>query len=391
MTTALDPAAATAAYLSSLSPSAVSAANAYTQGAHWVLVAGKLATLIACVIILRTGLLPRLRSAVERDGKRRNFAVFAVGAGALLLQSVILLPWAYYADLVRERAYGLTNVSTGAWLTQALVSALAGALMGGILFVPLYAIIRRDQRRWWIWGSGLSAAAIAAGIILAPLAGGLFNRYEPLQPGAVHDTVEDLARQAGLQREEILVYDGSKQTDRYTASVAGIGGTARIALSDTVLREPVDLPAIRAVVAHEIGHYKHHHVPQLAAAVALLSCVGLMLAALLFPKAVRLFGATRIAGIADPAGIPVLLAISAIFTLLTTPIVNTAMRLVEHDADAYGLELAREPDGAARALLATSSYRAPQPSPLEEVLFYEHPSIENRLRMAMEWRAEHAR
>ncbi|MBB5711816.1 M48 family metalloprotease [Sphingomonas xinjiangensis] len=386
MNTALDPTGATAAYLAKLPKGAVETAAHYTQGSHWVLVIGKLAAVVACLIILRSGILPRI-AAMTGSRNRQNFAVFATGFAALLLQALLLMPWTFYADLVRERSYGLSNLTTGAWLTQSFITAVAGALVGGLLFIPLYVIIRRAKQRWWMWSSALLALLIALATVFAPYAAGLFNRYEPLQPGVVHDVVTDLARQASLSGEEIVIYDGSKQTDRYTASVTGVGGTARIALSDTVMRDPVDIPAIRAVVAHEIGHYKHHHLLILAGAVALLSCIGLIMAAFAFPTALRLLGGGGVGGISDASGIPVLLAISAVFTLVTTPVVNTVMRLVERDADAYGLNLAREPDGAARALLATTSYRAPSPSRLEEVIFYDHPSIESRLRVAMEWKA----
>lgn len=94
-------------------------------------------------------------------------------------------------------------------------------------------------------------------------------------------------------------------------------------------------------------------------------------------------------GIDDPAGLPTLAAILVVFTLATTPLVDTAERTVELDADRFGLELAHEPDGMARALIATGDYRASSPGPVEEAIFYDHPSIAHRVRIAMDWKAAH--
>jgi STE24 endopeptidase len=94
-------------------------------------------------------------------------------------------------------------------------------------------------------------------------------------------------------------------------------------------------------------------------------------------------------GIADPAGLPVLAAITATLGLLATPINNTISRTMEADADSFSLRVANEPDGLSEALVKTIEYRASSPSRLEEVIFYDHPSVERRVRKAMDWKAAH--
>jgi STE24 endopeptidase len=187
----------------------------------------------------------------------------------------------------------------------------------------------------------------------------------------------------------VFVYDGSKQSDRYTANVSGIGGTARIAMSDAMLKRAT-LEEVRAVVGHEIGHYRHTHAFWLAGGFGLVLAIAFWLTGRVFPFFQTLLGANRVNGLADPAGLPVFMAALGAISLLSTPFTNSIVRLAEEDADRYSLEHAREPDGLASALVKTIEYRASSPSVVEEVLFYDHPSVENRVRRAMEWRTANA-
>jgi STE24 endopeptidase len=100
-------------------------------------------------------------------------------------------------------------------------------------------------------------------------------------------------------------------------------------------------------------------------------------------------GAAGITAIADPAGLPVLMAILTTLGFLATPIFNTITRIEESQADSFSLEHANEPDGLSKALVKTIEYRASSPSDLEEFLFYDHPSVEHRVRKAMDWKATH--
>jgi STE24 endopeptidase len=227
-------------------------------------------------------------------------------------------------------------------------------------------------------------------LVLSPLLiEPLFNTYRPAPAGPVRETVEALARANGVPADKILIYDGSRQSNRYTANVTGLFGTARIALSDTMLRKDADIAEVRAVVGHEMGHYVRGDAFEMAAFFGLVAAVGLFLADRLFRPVARLVAARNLEGIADPAGYPVLAMILAVLGLAATPILNTYNRIGEADADRFSLERANEPDGMARALLKTVEYRAATPSRLEEAMFYGHPSVGSRIRMAMDWKAAH--
>jgi len=109
-----------------------------------------------------------------------------------------------------------------------------------------------------------------------------------------------------------------------------------------------------------------------------------------FDAAVRCWGERwRVRGIADPAGFPLLALIVAALSFIMTPVTNTITRVAEIEADAFGVNTAREPDGFAKVALKLGTYRKLYPTPLEEFVFFDHPSGRSRIRMAMDWKAAH--
>ncbi|MGH6658923.1 MAG: M48 family metalloprotease, partial [Sphingomicrobium sp.] len=107
----------------------------------------------------------------------------------------------------------------------------------------------------------------------------------------------------------------------------------------------------------------------------------------LFPRFARAFGTK--AKIGDPRGIPVLLFMVSLFGLAAMPILYSFARMIETDADQYSLRTENRPDALATALVKTAEYRYPRPGVIEEIIFYDHPSVERRVRSAMEWKAAH--
>ena len=182
------------------------------------------------------------------------------------------------------------------------------------------------------------------------------------------------------------MFNGSRQSNNFTANVSGLGGAARIAISDVAFKGAT-LDEVRAVTGHEIGHYVLGHIWRSMALLVGLSLAFFFLADRLFPAFSRLFGSR--ATVAEPAGLPVLLFIVSLFGLLATPLLNANTRIGEREADAYSLKTVNLPDALATALVKTAEYRYPRPTPLQEALFYTHPSVERRVRSAMDWKAAH--
>jgi STE24 endopeptidase len=385
-----DPAAATAAYMASLSPAAHAKATAYTQGGHWLLLWGWLVTVAVCIVVTRSRLLERARNRLERRKPRPLLVSFLLGMLFILIDWILELPWSSYADWWREGQYGLTSQPWTGWFTDNAIVFLVELPIVGLFLMALYALVRRASRTWPLWtgllvGAFILFAAWAQPAVIEPL----INHYTPAPPGPVRDMVVSMGKAYGVPTDKIFVYNGSKQSNRYTANVAGLFGTARVALSDTMFAQGADLAEVRGVVGHEMGHYVLGHVvwgTLFSAVMAALAALGVLW---LFPVVRGWLGAEGVAGVADPAGLPIVYLIFVTLGLLATPILNTQTRMQEAAADSFSLEHANEPDGLAKALVKTIEYRASSPSDLEEFIFYNHPSVEHRVRKAMDWKATH--
>jgi STE24 endopeptidase len=378
-----DPEAATRAYIDSLGAEQLAKSAAYTAGNHWLLFWGLVVSALVTWIIVRSGLLERV--AARFAGRGPNLRAFLVSAVFLLVSTLITLPWSLYEGWWRERGYGRTSQPLGDYLGQDAIGTALTVLLGALFIIGVYALIRRTGRRWWLWSGGLTAAATSVLMLLSPmLIEPLFNDYKPVPPGEVRDALVVMAKQAGVPTDRIFVYDGSRQSNNFTANVAGLGGSARIAISDVAFKG-ASLDEVRAVTGHEIGHYVLGHVWRGVIVISALAVLFFFLADRLHPRFARAFGSR--AELADPVGLPVLLFIVTVFGLLAQPVMNTLSRVDETEADMYSLKTVNLPDALASALVKTAEYRNPRPGALQEIAFYTHPSVERRVRRAMEWKA----
>jgi STE24 endopeptidase len=200
----------------------------------------------------------------------------------------------------------------------------------------------------------------------------------------VRDALETMARDAGIPADRIFLYDGSRQSNNFTANVSGIGSSARVAIADIALKS-ASLDEVKAVTGHEIGHYVLGHVWQGLGMTVLLVTLGFLLVDRLHPPLARALGTD--AGLADARSLPVLLLLLTLLGLFGGPLGNTVTRRSEAEADLYSLRTVNLPDALAGALVKTAEYRYPRPGVVEEWLFYSHPSVERRVRTAMEWKA----
>lgn len=388
--TTFDPAAATAAYLATMSPAAMAKAIAYTHGKEWLLLWGWLVSLAEAWIIVRLGVLSRVRASLERNGPKPWWTSVVVGFLYLVIAGLIDIPWQSYSGWAFEKSFGMTSQPFVEWLIQALIGFGISLIPMTLFFALLYLALRLAKRMWWLWAGMLAGVFLTLGLLLSPtLIEPIFNTYKPAPPGPVRDTVVALGHKTGTPTDKIFIYDGSKQSNRYTANVAGIGSSARVAMSDVMFKKGADLAEVRGVVGHEMGHYVHQHSLFLIAAFTALALLAFWLTDRLFPVFATLLGADKVKGITDPAGLPVFFAAVATVMLLATPIQNTITRVVESDADNFSLQYANEPDGLSKALIKTADYRAPTPPAWEEFIFYDHPAVGRRIRNAMDWKAKH--
>ena len=379
----IDAPAATAAYIDGLGADTLAKAAAYTTGDHWLLLWGLLFSALVTLVIVRWGVLDRVEARLGRRGP--NLRAFVVGIVYFLVSALLSVPWALYEEWWREKAYGRTSQPLADFLGQGLLAILISAVLGALFFVGVYALIRRAGRAWWAWSAGLTAVALSAFMLAAPVViEPLFNDFKPVPNGEVRDALVAMANRAGVPTDRIFVYDGSRQSNNFTANAGGVGSTARIAISDVAFKG-ASLDEVKAVTAHEIGHYVLGHTWRAVAVLSGLSILFFFLADRLFPRFARAFGSR--AALSQPTGLPVLLFMASLFGLLAEPASNALSRGVENEADQYSLETVDLPDALATALVKTAEYRNPRPSRLEEWLFYDHPSVERRVLRAMEWKA----
>jgi STE24 endopeptidase len=381
---AFNPAAETARYIDSLGPAALQKAADYTMASHWMLLWGLLASAAVTWIIVRIGILDMVAAKLEKRGSALR--IWLIGVTYFLVSAIISLPWTIYADWGFPKSYGRTSQPLSDFLMQNAIGIIISGLLGALFFLGVYALIRKAGKLWWLWSGGLAAFAGAATLLLSPvLIEPIFNDYKPVPEGPVKAGLIGMAAEAGIPADRILVYDGSRQSNNFTANVSGLFGSKRIAISDVALTG-ASLDEVKAVTGHEIGHYVSGHIWRMVGVVVLLAIVFFFLADRLFPRFARLFGSK--AGIGDPQGLPVLLFIVGLLSLLAQPVMNAVVRDGEREADNYSLKHVNLPDALASALVKTAEYRYPRPSALQEAMFYTHPSVEWRVRNAMEWKAK---
>ena len=377
--------AETARYIDSLGAANLEKAAAYTNGNHWILLWNLVVASLVTWLIVKWGLLDRIEARVGE--RRRGLRAFAVSLVYFLVSALLTLPWTIYSDWQRETGYGRTSQPIGDFLGQYMLSTMIASLIGALILVGVYWLIRRTGKRWWLWSGGLVAGALAFIILLSPvLIEPLFNKYEPVPQGEVRDAVVEMAGRAGIPPEKIYMFNGSRQSNNFTANAGGVGNTARVAISDVALKS-ASLDEVRAVTGHEIGHYVLKHTWYGILFFSVAAIVLFWLADRLFQRVARAFGSS--ANVGDPRGLPVLMFIGAAFMLLISPLLNSFARTIETQADRYSLETENRPDGLSSALVKTAEYRYPRPGKLEEIIFYDHPSVENRVRRAMQWKADH--
>jgi STE24 endopeptidase len=383
-----DPNAATEAYLATITGEAKAKSDAYFEGGYWLILYDALIAIGIALLLLFTRVAAGLRSLAEYLPWRwlQTFVFFVL---FIVVTSALTFPYTMYVGFTREHEFGLSNQTYDEWFGEYLVGAAVGLVLGGIFLTVLYAIIRRAPNTWWIWGAGATSVFFAFAALIAPVfISPLFNDYKPMREGPLKQEILSLARANGIPVTDVFEVDASKQTKRISANVQGFLGTTRISLNDNLLNRGT--PAeVRAVMAHEMGHYALGHINEMIAYASILSLIAFAIAHFGFHALTGILGGLwGIRDITDPAGYAVIGMLLSVIGLIGTPITNTMIRANEAEADIYGLNAAREPDGFATIALKLAEYRKLDPTPWEEFVFYDHPSGRSRVAMAMRWKAE---
>ena len=382
--------AAVEAYFAKMPPAERARSNAYFEGGYWLLLWDFLLTIVVMWILLKFRWSMRMRDLAERITRLRPLQTALYWIQFIVVVSVLTFPLGLYEGYFREHKYGLLNQTFGPWMRDQAVAFAVSVVLGAIFIVTLFGLARLLGRRWWVWGAAVSIifltfVALIAPVYIAPL----FNKYTTLQDARVKDPILSMARANGIPATDVYEFDASRQSNRVSANVSGFAGTLRISLNDNLLQR-CTLPEIETTMGHEMGHYVLNHAYKGLVMYGVLVVLGFAFLDWFLNFAIARWGAGwGVQGMTDVAVLPLAAIGFSVFFFILTPVANTISRSMEFEADMYGLNAARQPDGEANVDLLLGEYRKLDPGPVEEFIFFDHPSGRTRITAAMRWKAEH--
>ncbi len=384
-----DATVATDAYMAQISPERIERSNNYFEGGYWLTLWDFLYGAVIALLLLNTRWSASMRNVAERITRFKPIQTFIYWFEYLIVSTVLGFPLGAYEGYFREHKYGMATQTFGPWLVDQFKGLGIGIVLGGILVMLLFGAVRRFPRSWPVIGAGVSYLFIVfvgfiAPVILIPI----FNKVTPLNDPKIVDPILRLARQNGIPAKDVYTIDASRQTTQMSANVSGFGNTMRITLNDNLLRRGSP-EEIQAVMGHEMGHYVMNHVYKGLTFFLIVDLVFWMYLWGTVGKALQRWGEKwQIRGIGDTAIVPLVILLGSIFFFVATPVMNSYTRTQEYEADMYGLNTSRQPDGFAQAAIHLGEYRKMSPGPVEEWIFFDHPSGRNRIYAAMRWKAE---
>jgi STE24 endopeptidase len=346
-------------------------------------------SLLIPALLLYSGLSARLRSAAVRLGRSWLPSLMLYAVLFTIVAALLGLPLAYYADFVREHAYGLSNQTLAKWAGDWLKGVALGAVgLALVLWIP-YLLLRRSPRRWWLY-AGLATAPIAAlMLIITPVwIDPLFNHFGPMENRDLEQRILRLADRAGIPGSRVYEVRKSVDTKTINAYVTGFGSTKRIVLWDTILAK-LDSNQVAFVTAHEMGHFVLGHVRTFIAVLTGLALLSLYvvhrLAHRLINRNVSRFGFNSLS---DPASLPLLALLATAVSLVATPAVLAYTRHQEHEADRFALELTRDNYAGATTFVRLQQENLALPRPGMWYMLWRgsHPSLGERVDFANNYR-----
>jgi STE24 endopeptidase len=385
-----DVKAAVDAYLAKMPPDQRARSDAYFEGGYWLLLWDFLSAAFVLWLMLHFRWSAKMRNLAERITRFRPLQTVLYWVQFILVFSVLTFPLGIYEGYFREHKYGLLNQNFGEWMRDQLVGLAVGVVLGAILMVPLFGLVRRLGKAWWVWGAVLMIVFFAFVSLIAPVyIAPLFNKYKSLENVRVKDSILRMARANGIPANDVYEFDASRQSNRVSANVSGFANTMRISLNDNLLKR-CTLPEIETTMGHEMGHYVLNHEYKGLVISGVLILIGFAFVNWGINFALARWGAAwEVRGITDLAVLPLGAVLLFFYLFITTPINNSITRTMEFEADMYGLNAAQQPDGEANVDMMLGEYRKLDPGPVEEFIFYDHPSGRTRITAAMRWKAEH--
>jgi STE24 endopeptidase len=311
-----------------------------------------------------------------------------VGAGYAILYELLQFPLAV-GRFYHSRAWGMTERPFADWLGQYVPASgvtIAGEAIPG---VGLYLLLRWFPRTWYLWaGAGGICMAFAFAWLMPVVVAPLFNTFTPLAEtrwADLESPVRKLAGEAGIPVDGIYVVDASRQGNHTNAYFSGMGSTQSIVLYDTLLKQH-PRNEVESILAHEIGHWTHHHIIKGILLASLAAFAGLLVLDWILRRSLHR-PPLNMRSISDPAGLPLVLLLGFLGTWIALPLQNAVSRYFERQADATSLQLAGMPEVfiAAEQRLSVDNKSNVVAAPWNVWLFSTHPTTLERIEMARQW------
>jgi STE24 endopeptidase len=311
----------------------------------------------------------------------RWLQLLAVAALLGISLEMFSLPLDFWSGFIVEHRFHLSNQTLRAWLWRRVKGYMVGGVLGISLLAGLYALLWASGSFWWLWATlGWLLVTLVLGQLLPVVILPLFYKVSPLHDELLLMRLRGLTRGTTLTVQGIYRLELSKDTKKANAALAGLGNTRRVLLGDTLL-EQFSPEEIEVVFAHEVGHHVHRHIVKMIAVQVVTALCSFWLVDVLLTSLAPALG---YGAFTDPAALPLVLLVLALFGLVLSPALNALSRFHERQCDRYALDRTANASAYRSAFikLARINKSNPDPHPLVAWLFYDHPPIRERLAMA---------
>jgi STE24 endopeptidase len=307
----------------------------------------------------------------------------ALLTGFALISGVLELPFSLYQTFVIEERFGFNKMSFKLWLIDLAKSAVIGAVIGLPIAALILWLMGAAGSLWWLWAWGVWMGFNLLMLVIYPtFIAPLFNKFKPLEDESVKARVTALMQRCGFAAKGLFVMDGSKRSAHANAYFTGFGAAKRVVFYDTLLAK-LSPGEVDAVLAHELGHFKHKHILKRVAGLFALSLAGFALIGWLSHQAWFYLGLgvrPNLSGPNDALALLLFLLAAPVFSFFVSPLMALLSRKHEFEADAYAVRQTSGRDLSTALLkLYEDNASTLTPDPVYVKFYYSHPPATERL------------
>ena len=338
--------------------------------------------IIILLAFLFSGLSAKFESWAERiTGKKTAVYLFYLLFYTVFL-FVVNLPFDYYRGFIIEHRYGFSNQSSGEWLIESFKSEAITFVFLFIIVTIMYKLIN-SLKRWWLWFSiGALPFLVFVMLIYPTLIAPIFNTFKPIEQTKLGQELTALAEKAGIHNPDIFEVDASRQSKKINAYFSGVFGSKRIVLYDNTIRL-FTVDELKYVMGHEIGHYMMNHMWIGIGLAIVMILIGFYLMDKILPGVIRRYSQKfKFDRLGQIASLPLIMLFISVFSFVSQPLTNGVSRIMEYDADEYGLRLSGVDAETAQVTfekLSAYNLADPDPAGIIEFWFYDHPALNKRI------------